>query len=53
MRSKRLLTELLEYLELFEEAFPHEEELSLQSFITFASSLLNTPSSVILMPHAA
>ena len=41
MRSKRLLTELLEYLELFEEAFPHEEELSLQSFITFASSLLN------------
>ena len=41
MRSKRLLTELLEYLELFEEAFPHEEELSLQTFITFASSLLN------------
>ena len=41
MRSKRLLTELLEYLELFEEAFPHEEELSLQSFIAFASSLLN------------
>ena len=41
MRSKRLLTELLDYLELFEEAFPSEQELSLQSFIAFASSLLH------------
>ena len=31
MRSKRLLIDLLDYLELFEEAFPSEQELSLQS----------------------
>ena len=41
MRSKRLLAELLDYLELFEEAFPSEQELSLQSFIAFTSSLLH------------
>lgn len=40
MRSKQLLTQLIEYIELFEAAFPDAEELHLASFITFVQSLL-------------
>ena len=40
MKSKRLLTQLIEYVELFETAFPEAEELHLASFITFVQSLL-------------
>ena len=40
MKSKRLLTQLIEYVELFEAAFPEAEELHLASFITFVQSLL-------------
>ena len=29
MKSKRLLTELLDYIELFEQSFPNDEELSM------------------------
>ena len=39
MKSKRLLTELLDYIELFEQSFPLEEELSLKSFLIFAQSM--------------
>ena len=40
MKSKRLLTELIEYIALFEQAFPEEEELSLMSFLVFTGSML-------------
>lgn len=39
MKSKRLLTELLDYIELFEQSFPDEEELSLKSFLVFVQSM--------------
>lgn len=39
MKSKRLLTELLDYIELFEQSFPEEEELSLKSFLVFVQSM--------------
>ena len=39
MKSKRLLTELLDYIELFEQSFPLEEELSLKSFLVFVQSM--------------
>lgn len=40
MKSKRLLTELIDYIDLFEQSFPEEEELSLMSFLVFTSSML-------------
>lgn len=40
MKSKRLLTELIEYIDLFEQSFPEEEELSLMSFLIFTGSML-------------
>lgn len=39
MKSKRLLNELLDYIELFEQSFPDEEELSLKSFLVFVQSM--------------
>ena len=39
MKSKRLLTELLDYIDLFEQSFPEEEELSLKSFLVFVQSM--------------
>ena len=39
MKSKRLLNELLDYIELFEQSFPDEEELSLKSFLVFVESM--------------
>ena len=39
MKSKRLLTELLDYIDLFEQSFPEEEELTLRSFLVFVQSI--------------
>jgi len=39
MKSKRLLTELLDYIELFEQSFPNDEELSMKSFLIFVQSM--------------
>lgn len=39
MKSKRLLTELLDYIDLFEQSFPEEEELTLKSFLVFVESM--------------
>ena len=39
MKSKRLLTELLDYIDLFEQSFPEEEELTLKSFLVFVDSM--------------
>lgn len=39
MRSKKLLLELIEYLELFEELVPNVEEMELSSFLTFVDSI--------------
>lgn len=39
MKSKHLLTELLDYIELFEQSFPSEEELTLKSFLIFAQTM--------------
>lgn len=40
MKSKRLLVDLIEYLELFEGLVPDAEAMSLGSFITFVDSML-------------
>ncbi len=53
MKSKRLLTELLDYIELFEQSFPFEEELSLKSFLIFTQSMqegATTPSDPAMRP---
>ena len=39
MKSKRLLTELLDYVELFEQSFPNDEEISMKSFLIFVQSM--------------
>ena len=39
MKSKRLLTELLDYIELFEQSFPNDEKLSMKSFLIFVQSM--------------
>ena len=39
MKSKRLLMELLDYIELFEQSFPNDEELSMKSFLIFVQSM--------------
>lgn len=39
MKSKRLLTELLDYIELFEQSFPNDEEISMKSFLIFVQSM--------------
>lgn len=50
MKSKRLLTELIEYIALFEQSFPEVEELSLMSFLVFASSMLQGKASLEQLP---
>ena len=39
MKSKRLLMELLDYIELFEQSFPNDEEISMKSFLIFVQSM--------------
>lgn len=39
MKSKKLLLELINYLELFEELVPNAEEMHLDSFLTFVDSI--------------
>lgn len=39
MRSKKLLLELVEYLDLFEQLVPNMEEMELPSFLTFVDSI--------------
>ncbi|MDO4691787.1 MAG: MarR family winged helix-turn-helix transcriptional regulator [Porphyromonadaceae bacterium] len=40
MKSKRLLLELVEYLDLFERLVPDAEEMGMRSFLTFVESML-------------
>ncbi|MDO4708027.1 MAG: MarR family winged helix-turn-helix transcriptional regulator [Porphyromonadaceae bacterium] len=39
MRSKKILLELIEYLELFEHLIPNVEEMDLAAFLTFVDSI--------------
>lgn len=39
VKSKKLLLELIEYLELFEQLIPNVEEMELPSFLTFVDSI--------------
>ncbi|WP_044189058.1 MarR family winged helix-turn-helix transcriptional regulator [Porphyromonas sp. COT-290 OH860] len=40
MKSKRLLLELVEYLDLFESLVPDAEQMGMRSFLTFVESML-------------
>lgn len=53
MKSKRLLTELIEYIALFEQSFPEEENLSLMSFLVFTGSMLQGKASIESLSEGA
>lgn len=55
MRSKKLLLELIEYLDLFEDLVPDPENMGVRGFLTFVDSLLatNEPAQVEPNPSAS
>lgn len=42
MTSKRLLTELIDYIDLYEQSFPEDQDPSLRDFLTFIESMQAT-----------